>query len=78
MEVGEELARRGHKVTVVSPHKYKEVPPGVTDVVVPSDFDKYTAELTVEILTNPNVPPPVIEVSGYNYLSDYQAFLFRC
>ena len=68
MEVGEELARRGHRVTVVSPHKYKEVPPGVTDVVVPSDFDKYTSELTVEILTNPDVPPPVIEVSCFYLL----------
>ena len=25
MEVGEELARRGHQVTVISPHKYKKV-----------------------------------------------------
>ena len=45
MEVGEELGRRGHEVSVVSPHKYKTVPPGVRDIVIQSDFDKLQLNL---------------------------------
>ena len=59
MEVGEELARRGHQVTVVSPHKYKKVPQGVSDIVIPSEFDDYTTEVTLEFLTNPNTQLPI-------------------
>ena len=71
MEVGEELAKRGHKVTVVSPHKYKEVPPGVTEVVIPSDFDQYTADLTLEFLRDPNVQMPMSGVSEFYSLYSY-------
>ena len=62
MEVGEELARRGHEVTVVSPHKYKKVPPGVTDIIIPSEFDQYTSEITLDFLTNPNAQLPMTGV----------------
>ena len=58
MEVGEELGRRGHEVSVVSPHKYKTVPPGVRDIVIQSDFDKVTTELTENFLNNPDVAIP--------------------
>ena len=58
MTVGEELARRGHQVTVVSPHPYKTVPPGVTDIVIESEFDRATAKLTEELLVSPNVGLP--------------------
>ena len=63
MEVGEELARRGHQVTVVSPHKYKKVPQGISDIVIPSEFDHYTTEVTLEFLTNPNTQLPISGVS---------------
>ena len=51
MTVGEELARRGHQVTVVSSHPYKTVPPGVTDIVIDSEFDKFSNAMTEHILT---------------------------
>ena len=57
MEVGEELGRRGHEVSVVSPHKYKTVPPGVRDVVFHSEFEKITTELT-DLL--PDLPVPIL------------------
>ena len=63
MEVGEELARRGHQVTVVSPHKYKKVPQGISDIVIPSEFDHFTTEVTLEFLTNPNTQLPISGVS---------------
>ena len=62
MEAGEELARRGHQVTVVSPHKYKKVPPGVTEIHFESpQFDKFLNSFS-EMLTNPNAEIPVFEV----------------
>ena len=63
MEVGEELARRGHEVTVVSPHKYKSVPPGVRDVVFHSEFEKITTELTELFLRDPSAGLPFNQVS---------------
>ena len=66
MEVGEELARRGHQVTVVSPHQYKKVPPGISDIVIPSEFDQFTTELTLEFLTNPNTQLPMAGVSRFS------------
>ena len=69
MEVGEGLARRGHRVTVVSPHKYKKVPQGVTDVIIPSEFDQWTTEVTLEFLTNPNAQLPLTGVSEYRLYS---------
>ena len=62
MEAGEELARRGHEVTVISPHKYKKVPPGVREIaLVSSDFDKFTATVS-DMLSNPDKEMPVFEV----------------
>ena len=66
MEVGEELARRGHQVTVVSPHQYKKVPQGISDIVIPSEFDQFTTELTLEFLTNPNTQLPMAGVSRFS------------
>ena len=64
MEVGEELARRGHEVTVISPHKYKAVPPGVTEIALVSpDFDKFTASVS-DMLSNPDKEMPLFEVIG--------------
>ena len=63
MEVGEELARRGHQVTVVSPHPYKKVPEGISDIVIPSEFDQFTTEITLEFLTNPDTQLPISGVS---------------
>ena len=65
MEVGEELARRGHQVTVVSPHQYKKVPQGISDIVIPSEFDQYTTEVTLEFLNNPNTQLPISGVSHF-------------
>ena len=69
MEVGEELARRGHQVTVVSPHKYKKVPQGISDIVIPSEFDEFTTGVTLEFLTNPNTQLPISGVSRLSSLS---------
>ena len=64
MAAGEELARRGHEVTVVSPHRYKKVPPGVTDIVIKSDFLELATRMTDEMLTAEKPPlPPINEVS---------------
>ena len=55
MEVGEGLARRGHEVTVVSPHKYKKVPDRVTEIIVESEeFERFSQSFTEDILTNPD------------------------
>ena len=63
MEAGEELARRGHEVTVISPHKYKKLPPGVREIALESpDFDKFTATVS-DSLSNPK-EMPVLEVRG--------------
>jgi len=66
MEVGEELARRGHEVIVVSPHRYKTVPPGVRDVVFHSDFEAMTTELTELFLKDPSAGLPFNKVF-YNF-----------
>ena len=59
MEVGEELGRRGHQVTVVSPQRYKTVPPNVTDIVIDSEFEALSNRMTTELVANdkPSVPP---------------------
>ena len=66
MEVGEELARRGHHVTVISPHAYKKVPPGVTEIAIKNTaFETFQNSLTDEMLTNPEAAPmPVFEVNS--------------
>ena len=67
MEVGEELARRGHEVIVVSPHKYKTVPPGVRDVVFHSDFETMTTELTELFLKDPSAGLPFNKVCFFSF-----------
>ena len=63
MEVGEELARRGHQVTVVSPQRYDTVPPNVTDIVIQSQFEAISNKVTEEILTkDKRAVPPYFEV----------------
>ena len=64
MEVGEELARRGHHVTVISPHPYKHVPPGVTEITISSAaYDAFQNGVSDDVLTNPNAASlPVAEV----------------
>ena len=62
MEVGEELARRGHEVTVISPHKYKSVPRGVREIVHESDFEALTTATTEEMLANENSQLPFVKV----------------
>ena len=69
MGVGEELGRRGHQVTVVSPHAYKKVPPGVTDVVIESDFVSLATKMTDEMLTAESPPlPPITEVASVRFM----------
>ena len=62
MDVGEELARRGHDVIVISPHKYKTVPAGVRDIVFQSDYETITTELYESFLNDPNVGLPFNQV----------------
>ena len=59
MEVGEELGRRGHQVTVVSPQRYKTVPPNVTDIVIDSEFEALSNRMTTDLVANdkPSSPP---------------------
>ena len=36
------LAKRGHNVTVVSPHTYNKVPPGITEIVLKyEEYEKF-------------------------------------
>ena len=72
MGVGEELGRRGHEVTVVSPHSYKKVPPGVTDIVIQSDFLTLASRMTDEMLTADSPPlPPINEVALARSMSTF-------
>ena len=58
------MSRRGHSVTVVSPHQYKKVPAGVTDIVIKSDFLALATKMTDDMLTADSPPlPPIKEVS---------------
>ena len=66
MEVGEELARRGHEVTVISPHKYKTVPPGVREIVHESGFEALTTATTEDMLSNENAGLPFVKVKFKN------------
>ena len=73
MEAGEELARRGHEVTVISPHRYKAVPPGVTEIALASpEFDKFTTSVS-DTLSNPKEMPvfEVIRRTFRNFLSTW-------
>ena len=89
MEVGEELARRGHQVTVISPHKYKEVmimmiimmmmtmmkvPPGVRDVVFESRFESVTTQVSEEMMASPDTPFPFGKVTVSRRLSRYSHY----
>ena len=87
MEVGEELARRGHQVTVISPHKYKKVkimmmmmlmmmmmmkvPPGVRDVVFESRFEAVTTQVSEEMMASPDTPFPFSKVTVSRRLPGY-------
>ena len=63
MEVGEELGRRGHQVTVVSPQRYKAVPPNITDIVIDSEFEALSNRMTTDLVANDKpVSPPFLEV----------------
>ena len=92
MEVGEELARRGHQVTVISPHKYKKVkmmilmivmmmmmmkvPPGVRDVVFESRFEAVTTQVSEEMMASPDTPFPFGKVTVSRRLSRYCHYTF--
>ena len=65
MGVGEELARRGHEVTVISPHKYKEVPSGVREIVHESGFEALTTATTEDMLSNENAGLPFVKVGPF-------------
>ena len=69
MEVGEELGRRGHQVTVVSPQRYKTVPPNVTDIVIESEFEALSNRMTTDLVANDKPSsPPFLEVTHNNTL----------
>ena len=71
MEVGEELARRGHAVTVISPHRYKAVPPGVREIVHESGFEALTTATTEDMLSNENAGLPFVKVKCLPFLTVY-------
>ena len=66
MEVGEELARRGHEVTVISPHPYKKVPPGVTEITIKNElFDTFLKKTSDDVLSNPGTQVSIGQVKYY-------------
>ena len=68
MEVGEELGRRGHQVTVVSPQRYKAVPPNVTDIVIDSEFEALSNRMTTDLVANDKPSSaPFLEVRQNSY-----------
>ena len=48
MDVGQELARRGHEVTVVTPFKSQTEVAGVREILVDSNFHEVTDAITEE------------------------------
>ena len=69
MEVGYELARRGHQVTVVSPFKSKKEVLGVTEIVIESSFDEISEKLTEDALLRDGIEmslSTVVDVSIEN------------
>ena len=63
MEVGEKLAKRGHNVTVVSPHKYHKVPPGITEIVLKNeDYEKFMQKASDDVLDKPGSQIPIGQV----------------
>merc|ERR1719369_604807 len=69
MEVGYELARRGHDVTVVSPFKNKKEVAGVTEIVIQSSFEEISDKLTEDALLKDGIEmslSTVVDVSIEN------------
>jgi len=69
MEVGYELAQRGHQVTVVSPFKSKKEVSGVTEIVVESTFEEISEKLTEDALLRDGIEmslSTVVDVSIEN------------
>ena len=52
MEVGYELARRGHQVTLISPHNSKKQVQRVTEIVIESVFEELQDKVTEDMLVN--------------------------
>ena len=76
MEVGEELGRRGHQVTVVSPQRYKTVPPNVTDIVIDSEFEALSNRMTTDLVANDKPSsPPFLEVRQNS--DDTQKYFYK-
>lgn len=46
MPMLEELARRGHEITVVHPHKSKQATKGITDILSSDKVDKFLNDLS--------------------------------
>eukprot|EP00092_Neocalanus_flemingeri_P022606 GFUD01024519.1.p1 GENE.GFUD01024519.1~~GFUD01024519.1.p1 ORF type:complete len:510 (+),score=97.85 GFUD01024519.1:201-1730(+) len=69
MEVGYELAKRGHEVTVVSPFKSKKEVSGVTDIAIESVFEEMSDKLTEDALLKDGIEmslSTVVDVSIVN------------
>merc|ERR1719495_1715573 len=45
-----ELARRGHNVTMVCPHKDKKSIPGITEIIHSSPFDEISSQVSDNVL----------------------------
>ena len=70
MEVGYELASRGHEVTVVSPFNNKKEVEGITEIVIQSEYEEFSARATEDMLEsrdNTGVPvSAIVEISIVN------------
>ena len=61
MDIGYELANRGHEVTILSPFIPNKNVKGVTEIVIESDFVKITDSITQELLSHEGAQVPVGE-----------------
>ena len=50
MPMARELARRGHNVTMVCPHKDKKSIPGITEIIHSSPFDEISSQVSDNVL----------------------------
>jgi len=75
MEVGFELARRGHQVTVVSPFKNKKGVSGVTDIVIESLFEEISDKLTEDALIKDGIEMALGTLVDVSIVNNKNAFI---
>ena len=74
MEVGYELARRGHEVTVVSPFKNKKEISGVTEIVIESLFEEISDKITEDALVKDGVEMALSTTVDVSIVNNKNAF----